>query len=521
MKKRNLLTACAAVVMVLQLVATTGAAMAQDPEVTFGFTPISGLPGTKVTFTGTGCPHDATKTRDGLFLLTRDGSTGTPVDFVSDASGNFTGQYDTTSDAPGTYTTVIQCLTTNKGGVGSPFTVTAPAPPPPPPPPPAPPGSTYFPVPPVRLLDTRNGTGAPAIKLGPGGVLDLKVTDVAGIPATGVTAVALNVTATNASGPLSWITVWPTGTPQPNASNLNFDSGVSVPNLVIARVGTGGTVSIANANGALDVVADLQGWYSDTATGGAKYVPLNPQRILDTREGVGAAKAQVGPGATVELGVTGLAGVPAEATAVVLNMTVDRATGPESFLTVWPSGSSMPNASSLNFSNGHASTNLVIARVGAGGKVAVANSVGATDVIADVQGWFAPPASATGSTYFPVNPARILDSRNGTGTPGGAVGQLGTQGTIDLTVVGVGGVPLTGVAAVVLNMTVTESPGPESYLTVFPAGTARPNTSNLNFVAGQTVPNLVIVRVVDGKVSIFNNVGSTNVIADVQGWFGG
>jgi len=201
-------------------------------------------------------------------------------------------------------------------------------------------------------------------------------------------------------------------------------------------------------------------------------------------------------------------------------MTVDQATGPESYITVWPSGTAMPTTSNLNFTPGPASTNLVIARVGAGGKVAIFNHMGSTDVIADVQGWFAAPASTAGSAYFPTNPARILDSRTGTGTPGGAIGQLGTDGTIDITVAGAGGVPSSGVSAVVLNVTVTDSPGPESYITLFPAGTARPVASNLNYSAGETVPNLVIVRVNDGKVSMFNHVGSTNVIADVQGWFG-
>ena len=83
---------------------------------------------------------------------------------------------------------------------------------------------------------------------------------------------------------------------------------------------------------------------------------------------------------------------------------------------------------------------------------------------------------------------------------------------------GVGGVPANA-TAVVLNVTAADSPGPESYLTLYPTGTTRPVASNLNFVAGQTVPNLVMVRVADGKVTIYNNLGSTNVIADIQGWY--
>jgi hypothetical protein len=433
---------------------------------------------------------------------------------VSNADGTFSGSYDTTGIPPAQYTTFAACSNTSKGGPGSPFTITAPVIP----------GATYNPQSPARVLDTRDGTGTGGVvnPVGPGGIINVKVTGVAGVPATGVVAVALNVTETQASGPPSYLTVWPTGTAQPTASNLNFNPGPSQPNLVIARVGTDGNVSIYNNLGSVHVVADVQGWYA-TDTTGSTYVPVNPARILDTRDGTGAPAAQVGPGGTIEINVLGVGGVPTTGvTAVALNMTVTRATGPESFLTVWPSGTNRPTASNLNFSGGPPSTNLVIARVGDGGKVAIFNNLGSTDILADVQGWFATPvaagATAPGSVYFPISPVRVLDTRAGLGTPGGAVGQLGTQGTIDLTVAGVGGVPANA-TAVVLNVTAADSPGPESYLTLYPTGTTRPVASNLNFVAGQTVPNLVMVRVADGKVTIYNNLGSTNVIADIQGWY--
>ncbi|HUR23729.1 MAG TPA: hypothetical protein VMZ73_07650, partial [Acidimicrobiales bacterium] len=194
----------------------------------------------------------------------------------------------------------------------------------------------------------------------------------------------------------------------------------------------------------------------------------------------------------------------------------------ESYLTVWPSGSSRPQASNLNFIQGQTVPNLVIARVGVDGKISIYNNLGTVDVVADTQGYFAAPVSAPplpGSVYFPANPARILDTRIGLGTPGGAQGQLGSPATIDLQVTGQGGVPANA-TAVVLNVTAADSPGPDSYLTVYPTGTVRPLASNLNFVAGQTIPNLVIAKIgAGGKVTIYNNLGSTVVVADVQGWF--
>ncbi|MDQ4089558.1 MAG: peptidoglycan recognition protein, partial [Actinomycetota bacterium] len=378
-----------------------------------------------------------------------------------------------------------------------------------------PPGSRYFPLSPARLLDTRIGVGAPAARLGPGGVLDVRVTGLGGVPATGVTAVALNVTVTNASGPQSWLTVWPKGAALPYASNLNFSAGVSVPNLVMAKVGADGSVSMFNQAGTVDVVADVQGWYSDSAADGSSFVPVNPARVLDTRSG-----APLGTEGTLQLQVTGVGGVPATGvSAVVLNMTVDWASGPESYLTVWPAGGARPNSSNLNFSAGPAATNLVVARVGADGRVSVYNRVGTTHVIADVAGWFAAPGGG-GSRYTGISPSRILDTRDGTGRAGLA-GRIGPGATIDVPVVGVGGVPASGVTSIVLNVTVTDPTGPESYLTLFPSGTPRPLASNLNFVGDETVPNLVVVRVQNGSVGIYNNAGSTHVIADVQGWFAG
>lgn len=520
MRKRNVGIVLAAAAMLLQLVGAAAPALADTaPEVTFNFSPTSGPPGTKINFTGSGCPHDATKTFDGVFFLTLNGSSSAPLQFVSNADGTFSGSYDTTGIPPAQYTTFAACSNTSKGGPGSPFTITTPVIP----------GSTYNPLSPARLLDTRDGTGTGGVvnPLGPGGAIDLKVTGVGGVPATGVTAVALNVVATNASGPASYLTVWPTGSTRPLASNLNFTPGVSVPNLVIAQVGTDGKVSMYNNLGTVNVAADVQGWFSsDPTTVGSTYVPLPPARILDTRNGTGATQAQVGPGGTIELTVTGVGGVPASGvTAVALNVTATNVSGAESFLTVWPSGSSRPLASNLNFIAGQTVPNLVLARVGDNGKISIYNNVGTVDVVADTQGYFAspvtPPATATGSVYFPENPVRILDSRDGTGTPGGAIGQLGTAGVIDVQVTGLANVPANA-TAVALNVTAADSPGPDSYLTVYPTGTARPLASNLNFVAGQTIPNMVIAKIGSGgKVSLYNNLGSTAVIADVQGYFTG
>lgn len=512
MRKRNVLAALAAAVMLLPLFVTAGPVAAQT-TLNFSFTPTSGPPGQIVTFTGTGCPPS--ESIDGLVFLTKGGSNYKETEFTSNPAGEFTAQLNTSGLADGEYTTFAVCASTSTGGPGQTYTVATPVVP----------GSTYFPLNPGRVLDTRNGTGTGGVTnpIGAGGSIDVTVTGTQGVPADGVTAVALNVVATNASGPPSFLTVWPAGSPRPLASNLNFVPGVSVPNLVIARVGAGGKVSMYNNAGSIDVAADVQGYFLGNSTG-STYVPLVPARILDTRNGTGSTAAPVGPGGTIQLKVTDAGGVPAAGgTAVALNVTATNVSGSESFLTVYPTGQTRPLASNLNFIAGQTVPNLVIARVGDNGQVSIFNNVGTVDVVADTQGYFAAPVTGDtplpGARYISSVPARILDTRIGLGTPGGAQGQLGTNGTIDLQVTGAGGVPANA-TSVVLNVTAADSPGPDSYLTVWPTGSPRPLASNLNFVAGQTVPNLVIAKIgTGGKVSIFNNLGSTVVVADVQGWF--
>ena len=110
----------------------------------------------------------------------------------------------------------------------------------------------------------------------------------------------------------------------------------------------------------------------------------------------------------------GAAGVPADAKAVVLNVTVTDTTAP-SYLTVWPAGQAQPTASNLNWPTGDTRPNLVVAKVGAGGAISVFNLLGSTDVIADVQGWFDDGSDPAADTLVAVSPTRVLDSRDGTG----------------------------------------------------------------------------------------------------------
>lgn len=371
---------------------------------------------------------------------------------------------------------------------------------------------TFHPLSPVRLLDTRDGTGQPAAgRLPQGGTLSLAVTGRGGVPISGVSAVVLNVTVTEPTA-ISYLTAYPAGYARPLASNLNYSAGQTVPNLVIVRVGAGGRVEIYNNSGSAHVVADLAGWYGAGGAGaGTRYSSLTPARILDTRIGDGAPVGKVGPGAMLTVQVTGRGGVPASGvSAVVLNVTATEPTTP-SYLTAWPSGTTRPLASNLNYTAGQTVPNLVVVPVGAGGGVSLYNNNGSVHLVADVAGWYGPEGGANGARYSSVVPARLLDTR--------AAFPLGPGSALSLQVTGRGGVPATGVAAVVLNVTVTE-PSATSFLTVWPSGQARPLASNLNYVTGLTVPNLVAVKVgAGGKVDFYNNSGTAHIVVDVAGWY--
>ena len=214
---------------------------------------------------------------------------------------------------------------------------------------------------------------------------DLQVTGRGGVPASGVSAVVMNVTATDVTA-ASHVTVWPTGVSIPNASNLNMPAGSTRPNLVTVGVGSGGKVSFQLNTGNADLIADVVGYYGDGSgmASGARYSPQAPNRILDSRSGIGGYNTPWPTNTTRDLTLTG---VPSDATAVVLNVT---ATNPSAAAnaTVWPSGLTRPMTSNLNYVPGQTVPNLVIVGIGSNGKVSLYNNAGSVDLIADVVGWF-------------------------------------------------------------------------------------------------------------------------------------
>jgi Repeat of unknown function (DUF5650) len=373
------------------------------------------------------------------------------------------------------------------------------------------------PVAPARLVDTR--PGAPTIDgafaggglRSAGSVLELTVAGRGGVP-IGANAAALNVTAVSptASG---YVTVFPCGSTMPTASNLNF-ADANVPNAVATKIGTGGKVCVF-VSAATQLIVDVNGYFPTTG----RLTSMNPARLIDTRPGAATFDGlQLGDGiraarSTTTVQVTGRASVPANAAAVVLNVTVASATG-TGFITVYPCGTPLPNASNINYVAGSTIAGFVIAKLGAGGTVCL-YADGATHLIADVSGYL--PAI---SSYTPLNPARLLDTRPGASTidgqsAGAGVRPAGT--TTEVTVIDRVGVPATS-EMVMLNVTVT-GPTAGGFITVYPCGTPQPTASNLNFTTGATIANAVVAKVgAGGKVCLFNS-DPTQLIVDINGFF--
>jgi len=373
---------------------------------------------------------------------------------------------------------------------------------------------------PYRIADTRDGTGGVvAAPIGPGGSLSIQVTGRGGVPSSGVAALTLNVTVTNAATS-SYLTVYPSGLSRPLASNLNWTRGQTVANLVEVATGQNGMITLYNALGTVDVVVDVAGWTSSASSTGTTdgcFRPVVPARIFDTRDGTG----KLGPGQSIDVQVGGVGGVPlAGAEAAVLNITATGATDP-SYLSAYPSGSSRPTASNVNFEAGETIANRVMVKLGTAGRVTITNGAGWVDVVIDVGGWYTDAtAVSAGGRMNAVAPNRILDTRDGTGAPAQALGQ---GGTITVQVAGRGGVPsmtsTTPPTAVILNVTATNGKAP-SFLSAYPSDASRPGISDLNWMAGQTIPNLVVVKLApDGTITIYNAMGSVDVVGDVMGWF--
>ena len=402
--------------------------------------------------------------------------------------------------------------------------------------------SNYTAVTPFRILDTRNSGPA----LGPGVTRILQVTGVGATPVpTNAVAVVLNVTAVFGSAS-SLLSLYPTGTPSPGTSNLNFRAGTVTPNLVTVTLGTGGAVSILNALGTVNVLADVEGYFASpgTTTPAGEFHPMTPSRVCDTRStsptpACKAHGALIG-GTPMVVTITGGAIPTGTAAAVVLNLT-GVAGSATTYVSVFPTttsgtcpynGRNPPPISNLNIVAGAVQANRVMVALGKGpaganSAICVYAAVGKINVLLDASGWFGTTAAPAGYQYQPIAPSRICDTRTAGG--GCTAGALGTVPR-PVHVAGFGGVPAPGganpvIEAVIANLTGI-APTRATYMVLYAANLgAPPGASDINLSPGQVLPNLVVVQLdtaagsSDGVMNLLNAAGTANAAIDIEGWF--
>ena len=345
----------------------------------------------------------------------------------------------------------------------------------------------FSPQTPSRVLDSRQSGGP--IKSEAQRELDLS----ASVPFS-ATAIVLNVTAVGPSSD-GYLTVYPCDIPQPEASNLNYVVGQTVANAVTVAIRASRKICLY-AQGATDVIVDLSGWYAADGTGEG-LVSTTPKRVLNTRTGPIPAA-----GSTTRLALAGI--VSADATSVVMNLTAVGPTG-TGYVTAYPCDQTLPNTSSVNYAADQTVPNYVTAKLAVDQSVCLFTSASA-HLLADLQGWYA-PSSPVG--FVEMAPYRAFDSRKD------APGKVRPNGIMWLTFD-------TQPAAWLMNLTAV-GPDAAGYITAYPCEisplTRPPDTSNLNYTAGQVVPNQVLVSPgLTRSVCFFSQAGS-HLLADLAGSF--
>lgn len=390
---------------------------------------------------------------------------------------------------------------------------------------------TYQTVAPARVLDTRYGTGAPKAPVGAGRAIDVPILGKGGVPATGVSAVVLNMTVTGATKG-SYLTVWPAGTTRPTASSINFVAGASRANLVTVPLGTLGTgvgkISIFNQQGGVQVIADVMGYYlaDGAATAGGLYQRVTPERSLDSRDpGFGGPFA---PGEAITVPVSyvdnsdpaNIIDLDPHIVALAVNLTAVSPAKP-GYLVSWAGSAPAPSTSTLNFAAGTVTPNMAIVPVGPctsctgswNGKPSITilnQSAGSTHVLMDVVGFYDDGQIGDGLRFRPMAPTRIVDTRKGQGAttfPGKATRTVTAP------------VPVAGADtySLVTNTTAV-LPTLSTFLTLWDDAAVKPWVSNLNVAKGRTVANATITGVGAGNIfKIYNDQGAVNVLVDVMG----
>jgi uncharacterized repeat protein (TIGR03803 family) len=371
---------------------------------------------------------------------------------------------------------------------------------------PVPSALQFVPVTPCRITDTRNLNGpfgGPAIAGNSSRSFPLSQSgNPCAIPSSAI-AYSLNVTVVPQTT-LGYLTIWPSGEGQPVVSTMNSPDGRIKANAAIAPAGTpSGSVSVYVTN-TTNVILDIDGYFATPTQGSLQFYPLTPCRIVDTRNGDGG---MLQAGGERDYTIAGQCGIPSDAAAYSFNVTVLPAAGGLDYLTVWPKGETQPLVSTLNDNTGTVVANAAIVPAGSENATAFYPHSNDTELLVDVDGYFATPGTG-GLSMYPVTPCRVLDTRQ---SGGSFVGEK------TVNVVGSACAPPSNAAAYIFNATVVP-PGPMLYLSLWPDGEQQPVVSTLNAEDGFITSNMAIVPTSNGSIDAYA-AALTQLILDISGYF--
>lgn len=376
--------------------------------------------------------------------------------------------------------------------------------------------TTYVPVAPTRLLDSRVGNGLSG-RFTANTARTFQVAGRGPVPANAV-AVTGNLTVTKqTAGGFAALT--PVATNSPTTSTLNFPPGDNRANNVTVALGGGGKLAAvykAGSGQSTDLVFDVTGYFvADTS--GATYEPVAPVRLLDTRvaNGLGGTFAANVPRTW---DIAGRGGIPAGATAITGNLTVVGETA-GGYVSVGPDATANPTTSTLNFPPGDIRANGLTVKLGAGGRLSAvykASAGATTHLVLDVTGYYL--GGLGGARFYPLSPGRALDTRYGIGFSGA----FAVDAPRSLAVAGRVGVPA-GALAISGNVTVVgQTKG--GYVSMTQTPTSSPTTSTVNFPVGDVRANGVTGPLDgSGAVGLVYKAGgasTTHLVVDVTGYFG-
>jgi hypothetical protein len=384
-------------------------------------------------------------------------------------------------------------------------------------------GLYYTAITPCHLVDTTGSLGLsgmfgpPTLAAGQTRTFEPPSGACSGIPSTAL-AYSLNVTVRPAKT-LGFLTIWPAGQTIPQVSTLNAWLGGTVSNSAVVPAGTEGGVSVFVTD-QTDVAVDILGYFASTPTSSTTaFYALSPCRVVDTRNAVGLLGGpQLGSGQARAFPIAGSSCLPTAAGAVAysFNATVVPA-APLNYIEIWPSGTAQPpGVLTLGSPSGAVVADAAIVEGGAADGAATVYSSGPTDLVLDINGYFASPGKTGALLFHPLTPCRIADTRNPVGVFGGPTLQAGASRSFPVPSSSCN-VPV-GALAYSLNATVVPN-GPLAYITLWPTGQPQPFVSTLNDVNGVTLANAAIVETGnDGSISAFAT-NTTDLILDINGYF--